>query len=101
MSQDLLIKRLDQDMADVKREVSELRKETKDGFTYLGDKIDRQWENNLKTFVSKDEYNAFKEWLNKEKEASKWISGTWQMVIMLVIAVSWWVLNIVKSFTSK
>jgi hypothetical protein len=39
---DLLIKRLEQDMVDVKKEVSELRKETKDGFTYLGEKIDRQ-----------------------------------------------------------
>lgn len=83
MTQDLLIKRLEEDM-------SELKKEMKEWFATLSDKID-----NLDTrFVTRREYEA-------SKEAWKWTSSIWQMIIMLVIATSGWIMNIINSFTNK
>lgn len=83
MTQDLLYKRLDQDMQD-------LKKEMKEWFADLGNKID-----NLDSrFVTRREWDA-------TKETSKGTSSNWQMIIMIIIAVSGWIMNIINSFISN
>ncbi len=53
------------------------------------DKILERFDGLSNTYVTRREYEA-------SKEANKWTSGTWQMIILLIIAVAGVVMNLLK-----